>query len=155
MRQLAAAPFEIGGGDIVKQQRAVLQVAAGQLGFDKRLLAAEPVERGIDLLGGDTAEPQNLAQRMAGGGGIEHPRGRQLGLEQARERSGPAPDPSGVAAPGAAAPHRARCGAPDASPEILAEQLRRDTGKIDWVRIDAGGGPEDCLVAARHVLAAG
>ena len=45
--------------------------------------------------------------------------------------------------------------ASDASPEILAEQLRHDTGKIDWVRIDAGGGPEDCLVAARHVLAAG
>jgi hypothetical protein len=45
--------------------------------------------------------------------------------------------------------------ASDASPEILAEQLRHDTGKIDWVRIDAGGGPEDCLAAARRALAAG
>ena len=52
---------------------------AGQRGFDERLLAAQPVERGIDLLGGDLAEPQHLAQRMAGGGGIQHPRGRQLG----------------------------------------------------------------------------
>ena len=90
LRQFAAASFEIGGGDIVEQQRAILQVAAGQPGFDKRLLAAQPVERGIDLLGGDAAEPQHLAQRMAGGGGIEHPRGRQLGrrLEQARDDQG-------------------------------------------------------------------
>jgi len=45
--------------------------------------------------------------------------------------------------------------ASDASPEILAEQLRHDTGKIDWIRIDAGGRPEDCLAAARRSLAAG
>jgi predicted kinase len=45
--------------------------------------------------------------------------------------------------------------ASDASPEILAEQLRHDTGKIHWVRIDAGGGAEDCLANARHALAAG
>ena len=44
--------------------------------------------------------------------------------------------------------------ASDASPEILAEQLRRDPGKIDWVRIDAGGGPEDCLATARRALVA-
>ncbi len=45
--------------------------------------------------------------------------------------------------------------ASDASPEILAEQLRHDSGKIDWVRIDAGGRPEDCLAAARRAVAAG
>jgi hypothetical protein len=45
--------------------------------------------------------------------------------------------------------------ASDASPEILAEQLRHHTGKIDWVRIDAGGPSEDCLAAARRSLAAG
>ncbi len=85
LRQFAAASFEISGGDVVEQQRAILQVAAGQRGFDKGLLAAQPVERAIDLLGGDLAEPQNLAQRMAGGGGVQHPRGRQLGgrLDQA------------------------------------------------------------------------
>src|SRR5271163_4692694 len=65
LRQLAAAPFEIGGGDVVEQQRTILQMAAGQRGFDERLLAAQPIERGIDLLGGDLAEPQHLAQRMA------------------------------------------------------------------------------------------
>ena len=62
LRQFAAASFEIGGADIVEQQRAILQVAAGQRGFDERLLAAQPVERGIDLLGGDLAEP--LALRL-------------------------------------------------------------------------------------------
>src|SRR5882724_4406753 len=90
LRQFAAASFKIGGGDIVEQQRAVLQVAAGQPGFDERLLAAQPVERSIDLFGGDAAEPQHLAQRMAGGGGIQHSRRRQLGrgLEQARDDQG-------------------------------------------------------------------
>ena len=44
--------------------------------------------------------------------------------------------------------------ASDASPEVLAEQLRHDPGKIDWTHIDAGGRPEDCLAAARHALAA-
>jgi uncharacterized protein len=45
--------------------------------------------------------------------------------------------------------------ASDASPEILAEQLRRDPGKIDWARIDAGSRPEDCLAEARRALARG
>jgi aminoglycoside phosphotransferase family enzyme/predicted kinase len=50
---------------------------------------------------------------------------------------------------------RGRVGdASDASPNVLAEQLRHDTGEIDWVRIDAGGGAEDCLNAARRALAA-
>jgi hypothetical protein len=42
--------------------------------------------------------------------------------------------------------------ASDATPEIVAEQLRHDTGNIDWVRIDAGGGVEDCFTAARCAL---
>ena len=90
LRQFAASSFEIGRGDVVEQQRAIFQVTAGQRGFDERLLASQPVERGIHLLGGDLAEPQDLAQRMAGGGGIQHPRGRQLGrrLEQARDNQG-------------------------------------------------------------------
>jgi uncharacterized protein len=43
--------------------------------------------------------------------------------------------------------------ASDASAEVLAEQLRREPGKIDWVRIDASGAPDDCLAAARSALA--
>jgi aminoglycoside phosphotransferase family enzyme/predicted kinase len=45
--------------------------------------------------------------------------------------------------------------ASDASVEVLAEQLRHDPGPMDWLRIDAGGGPADCLDAARVALAAG
>ena len=45
--------------------------------------------------------------------------------------------------------------ASDASPEVLAQQLRHDAGLIDWVIIDAGTGLEDCLSAARRALALG
>ncbi len=42
--------------------------------------------------------------------------------------------------------------ASDATPEILAQQLRRDPGAIDWTRIDTSGGPQACLAAARGAL---
>jgi uncharacterized protein len=44
--------------------------------------------------------------------------------------------------------------ASDATPEVLALQLRHDPGPIDWVRIDTSGSPEDCLAAARNALTA-
>jgi len=40
----------------------------------------------------------------------------------------------------------------DASPEILAQQLRQDAGPMGWVHIDAGAGPADCLSAAHRAL---
>jgi uncharacterized protein len=45
--------------------------------------------------------------------------------------------------------------ASDATPEILAHQLSHDPGPMDWIRIDAGGGPGECLAAARRVSALG
>lgn len=49
---------------------------------------------------------------------------------------------------------RARRGdASDATPEILAQQMREHPGPIDWIRIDASQGPEDCLTAARKAVA--
>ena len=42
--------------------------------------------------------------------------------------------------------------ASDATAAVLAGQLNRDPGPIDWVRLDAGGGPERTLAAARHTL---
>ncbi|MGH7116767.1 MAG: AAA family ATPase [Stellaceae bacterium] len=48
-----------------------------------------------------------------------------------------------------------RGGASDATPAVLALQLRRDPGEIDWTRIEAGGGAEQCLAAARRALALG
>jgi uncharacterized protein len=61
-----------------------------------------------------------------------------------------------LAAPGATMDRRLRArrhDASDASPEVLAQQLRQDPGTVDWVRIDAGTGPADCLSAARRALA--
>ena len=42
--------------------------------------------------------------------------------------------------------------ASDATPEVLALQLRYDPGAIDWTRIDADQGPQACLAAARNAL---
>src|ERR1700761_8254526 len=72
--QDTAAPFQVGGGDVVEHQCAVLEMAAGELVFDAGLLAAEPVEGGVDLAGGDAAEAKGFTQRVAGGGTVEHPR---------------------------------------------------------------------------------
>ena len=44
--------------------------------------------------------------------------------------------------------------ASDATSEILAQQMRHDPGPIDWIRIDASGGPEDCAAAVRRAFAA-
>ena len=43
--------------------------------------------------------------------------------------------------------------ASDASTAILDRQLRQDPGPLDWIRIDAGGGTEAALAAARLALA--
>ena len=61
-----------------------------------------------------------------------------------------------LAAPAATMEGRLRArrhDASDASPGVLAQQLRQDPGPMDWVRIDAGTGPADCLSAARRALA--
>jgi aminoglycoside phosphotransferase family enzyme/predicted kinase len=51
---------------------------------------------------------------------------------------------------------RARChDASDATPEVLALQLGQDPGAMDWVRIDASAGAEECLSAARRTLGLG
>jgi predicted kinase len=42
--------------------------------------------------------------------------------------------------------------ASDASSEVLAQQLQQDPGAMDWVRIDAGAGPADCLSAAMKAI---
>ena len=44
--------------------------------------------------------------------------------------------------------------ASDATAQVLTEQLRHDPGPIEWIRIDAGAGAEDCLAAVQRALAA-
>ena len=34
----------------------------------------------------------------------------------------------------------------------VARQLEQDPGPIDWIRLDAGGGPEATVSAARRAL---
>jgi uncharacterized protein len=51
--------------------------------------------------------------------------------------------------------HTRRHDASDASPEILARQLGQDAGQMDWVRIDARPGPENCVLAAHRALGLG
>ena len=43
--------------------------------------------------------------------------------------------------------------ASDADAAVLARQLRHNPGPMDWVRVDAGTGPDATLSAARRVLA--
>jgi aminoglycoside phosphotransferase family enzyme/predicted kinase len=43
--------------------------------------------------------------------------------------------------------------ASDASPAVLARQMRQDPGALDWTRIDASAGPGQVLAAARRALA--
>src|SRR5439155_11331550 len=45
--------------------------------------------------------------------------------------------------------------ASDASPEVITQQLRQYAGPVDWLVIDGGTGPEDCLTTARRALALG
>jgi uncharacterized protein len=40
----------------------------------------------------------------------------------------------------------------DATVEVLHRQLDWDIGRLDWVRIDAGGGPHACLATAARAL---
>ena len=77
--QWTTAALEIGGGHVVEHQRAVLEVTACELVFDERLLAAEPVEGGVDFACGDTAEAQCFPQQVGSGFAVEHARGGQFG----------------------------------------------------------------------------
>jgi len=61
-----------------------------------------------------------------------------------------------LAAPTATMERRLRArrqDASDASPKVLARQLRHDSGPVDWVRIDAGTESDDCLSVVRRALA--
>ncbi len=76
--QGTTAALEIGRGHVVEHERAVLEMAACELAFDEALLAAEPVERGVDFAGTDTAKADCFPQRVAGSFAVEHPRRSEL-----------------------------------------------------------------------------
>ena len=76
--QWTAAAFEIGRCHVVEHERAVLEVAPCELVFDEALLAAEPVQGGVDFASADAAEADGFPQRVTGGFAVEHPRGGQF-----------------------------------------------------------------------------
>jgi hypothetical protein len=63
------------------------EMAAGQRGFDALLLGEEPIERVVEFLLVDLAEPQHGAERRGRGGGVEQPSSCELGgrIEQPRQ----------------------------------------------------------------------
>ena len=78
-RQLAAPAFEPGRGDVIENQRPVLEVAAGERGLDCGLARTKPVERAIELALLDDAELEQPAQAGTSGIGGKVARGGELG----------------------------------------------------------------------------
>ena len=79
-RQLAAPALQPGRGDVVKHQRTVLEVAAGERGLDRALALTQPVEGAVEFDLVDRTEPEPPAQARTGGvGGREIARGGEFG----------------------------------------------------------------------------
>ena len=78
MGERAVPSLEISRSDIVKHQRAFLEMAAGETVFDEGLLRAQPVERGINLTHRDGAEAQFSPREWLAVGGVKHARGGQF-----------------------------------------------------------------------------
>jgi hypothetical protein len=75
----AGAPLEIGRGDVIEHQRAVLEVASRQCFLDALLLSDQPVERVIKRPLVDRPQFQHRAQRTVCRLVIEQARRCQLG----------------------------------------------------------------------------
>ena len=72
-------PFEVGRGDVVEEERAVAEVAAGEAALDPALAAAQPVEHGEQFVAGDGAEAEQGAEGGGSGLGGEAAGGGELG----------------------------------------------------------------------------
>ena len=64
--ELAAPAFQIGRADVVEHQRSVPEMPPCQGALDAILLAAEPVERGVDLALFDRTQIEHPAEARAG-----------------------------------------------------------------------------------------
>jgi hypothetical protein len=62
LRELAAATLEVAGGDVVKHQRAVVEMVLGERRLDARLLLQQPVERGVDFALGHILQSERAAE---------------------------------------------------------------------------------------------
>jgi hypothetical protein len=77
--QRTAAAFHVARRDIVEHQRAVLQMAFGQCGFDGGLALQQPVECCVEFGIADVAEAERFAEAGGCRGGGECPGGGELG----------------------------------------------------------------------------
>jgi len=59
----AGEALEVGGRDVVEDERALAEVAAGKPGLDRRLTLPQPVHRRVELVGVDALDPKLLGQR--------------------------------------------------------------------------------------------
>jgi len=57
-----AAPLEVARGDVVEHQRAVLEMALCQGGFDLWLAFEQPVERRVEFIFVDLAQIEHRAE---------------------------------------------------------------------------------------------
>ena len=82
----ATLPLEVDRGDVVEHERPLAQVALGQRRLDPRLTRQQPVHGFVEFVRLARAQAEQLAERGAGGVGIEAPGGGELGarLDQAR-----------------------------------------------------------------------
>ena len=85
-RQGAGPAVVEAAGDVVEGQAAVTEVACGEARFDGRLSPAEPVEGGVDVVGGGVADAEFVGE----GGGLPVAWHGQLGAgkEDARGDKG-------------------------------------------------------------------
>jgi len=77
-RQRTAAPLQPGRRHVVQHQHAVAQMALRQGGLDGPLRSAQPVERGVDLVGPHATQLQRRAQRAPRRRLVQAARRRQL-----------------------------------------------------------------------------
>jgi hypothetical protein len=78
--QRAGATLEVARADVVEHERAVVQRLSRQGLLDLRLALAEPVHGGIEVLGRDLLEAQQLAERGGGARGIQGASRGELGV---------------------------------------------------------------------------
>ena len=115
--QLAAAPSQPGGGEVIEHQGGAHQVLARQAPLDGGLRLVQPVQCPVQVIGVALTHAQHAAQRGAGGvvvqlamggqlgGRLDHA-GDQHGLQQRLQRLGRRAEPVRRAAATRAAQHR-------------------------------------------------
>ena len=99
--EFAASSFEVGRGEIVEHEAAVLEMLVRERGLDVRLRLTEPVKGGVEFVFVDVSKAEDGAEGMCGGVLAELSGGCELcrGFDDARDdhREGELGEPFGFA----------------------------------------------------------